>query len=89
MASVQLSNIERKMRYFIQHYNPHKYWKYRNDVIRYTGGTSIAKIVCEMKLLYIKTLRCVQQRIARNAYRIWCRVSWYTNIPTRIIWYYH
>lgn len=56
MASVQLSNIERKMRYFIQHYNPRKYWKYRNDDIRYTGGTSIAKIVCEMKLLYIK--RC-------------------------------
>ena len=54
MASVQLSNIERKRRYFIQHYNPRKYWKYRNDVIRYTGGTSIAKIVCEMKLLYIK-----------------------------------
>lgn len=50
MASVQLSNIERKMRYFIQHYNPRKYWKYRNDVIRYTGGMSIARIVCEMNL---------------------------------------
>lgn len=32
MVSVQLSNIERKMRYFIQHYNPRKYWKYRKDV---------------------------------------------------------
>ena len=32
MVSVQLSNIERKMRCFIQHYNPRKYWKYRKDV---------------------------------------------------------
>lgn len=56
MVSVQFSNIERKMRYFIQPYVPRKYWKYRNDVLRYTGGMRIARIVCEMNLLYIK--RC-------------------------------
>lgn len=32
MVSVQLSNIERKMRWFIHLYDPRKYWKYRKDV---------------------------------------------------------
>lgn len=55
MVSVQLSNIQRKMRCFIQHSDPRKYWKYRNDVPLYRGNEH-----CQNSLrnesLYIK--RC-------------------------------
>lgn len=50
MPDVKLSNREKVIRSFIQHYNESKYWKYRNKVINSRGGG----ISDYLRLFYIK-----------------------------------
>lgn len=55
MPEIKLSRIEKRIRGVIQHYNERKYWEYREKIIAYDGGV-LSRIICEIKLLYIK--RC-------------------------------
>ena len=55
MEEIKLSPFELFIRNHVQHYNGKKYWKYRKQVVAYHGG-KINKIICTLKLLYIK--RC-------------------------------
>lgn len=35
---IQMTWYERIMRMKVQHYNPEKYWKRRDKVVKYAGG---------------------------------------------------
>ena len=51
MPDVKLSNREKVIRSFIQHYNESKYWKYRNKVINSRGGDfRLSKIILYQKM---------------------------------------
>ena len=48
-----MNKLEKYMRCIVQHYNPKKYWKFRQQVI---GQNQVPKIIKLFKLFYIK--RC-------------------------------
>lgn len=47
----EMSNLQRRLRRLTQHFNPNKYWKYRNAVLSYNGTH---KLLTCFKLYYIK-----------------------------------
>lgn len=51
-----MTRLERKIRCVIQHYNPSRYWRYRDACLKYRGGGLFNKVLCFIKLFYIK--RC-------------------------------
>lgn len=55
-STIRLTEMERLCRSYIQHYNERKYWKYRTQVISCDGKRIVRRIICYIKLLYIK--RC-------------------------------
>ena len=55
MPEIILSKPERVFRSFFQHYDPVKYWKYRESVVACKGGR-LHRLICILKLIYIK--RC-------------------------------